>query len=86
MKLRLTPLNIVSSLLIVSIAWLIIFPDSPELRGLTSTSLIILLFLCFISDLIFRRLLSDIKRIWLFELLFIIFVAVLMVCIRAFLN
>ena len=85
MNLRLTPLNIVSSVLLVGIAWLLIFPDENGFRELGSIPLIVLLILSFISDQVFRRLIPELKRIWLIELLFLIFVAVLMVLIRVYL-
>ena len=84
MKLRLTPLNIVSSLLLVSIAYQLFFPDEIGFNELGSIPLIILLFLSFVSDQIFRRLIPQLKRIWLIELLFLIFVVVLMILIKLF--
>ncbi|MEJ7778150.1 MAG: hypothetical protein WKF68_01065 [Daejeonella sp.] len=82
MTLRFTPLNIISSVLLVSIAYLLLYPDENGWRQLGSIPLVILFVLSFISDLIFRRLIQDLKRIWLFELLFIIFVAILIALIR----
>ena len=82
MNLRLTPLNVVSSVLLVSIAYLLIDADESGWRELGAIPLLVMFALCFISDLVFRRLIPDIKRIWLFELLFLIFVALLMVLIR----
>ena len=79
MKLRLTPLNIVSAILLVTVGYLIINADPTGWRLLGSIPLLILALLSFISDLIFRRFLSDIKRIWIIELLFIIFVAILII-------
>jgi len=84
MKLRLTPLNIVSSLLLVSIAYQLFFPDEIGFNELGSIPLIILLFLSFVTDQIFRRLIPQLKRIWLIELLFLIFVAVLMILIKLY--
>jgi hypothetical protein len=40
MKLRLTPLNILTSLLLVSIAYLLLFPDENGFRELGSIPLI----------------------------------------------
>ncbi len=82
MKLRLTPLNILSSVVLVSLAYLLLFPDENGWRYLGSIPLVVLLFISLISDLLFRRLIVDLKRIWLFELLFLIFVVVLIVLIR----
>ncbi len=84
MKLRLTPLNIVSSLILVSIAYLLLFPDENGFRELGSIPLIILLILSFITDQVFRRFIPMLKRIWLIELLFLIFVAVLTILIKMY--
>jgi hypothetical protein len=82
MNLRLTPLNVVSSILIVGAAYLLIYPN--EHRAYPGIlSLLLLFVLCFISDIVFRRLIRDLKRIWLFELLFIIFVGFLILLIRS---
>lgn len=81
---RLTPLNIISAALLVISACLLINDDLGSWRLLGTIPILVLFVLSFISDLVFRNLLSDIKRIWLFELVFIIFVAVLIVLIRTF--
>ena len=82
MKLRLTPLNILTSALLVSVVYLFVFRDSEGWRVLGSISLVVLAALSFFTDLIFRRFIKDIKRIWIIELLFIIFAAVLMVLLQ----
>ncbi|SDL77938.1 hypothetical protein SAMN05421813_102121 [Daejeonella rubra] len=84
MKLRLTPLNILTSLLIVSAAFLPQFPDVKGFRELGRIPLFILIILCFITDQVFRRFIPELKRIWLIELLFLIFVAVLMILIKLY--
>ncbi len=84
MKLRLTPLNILTSLLLVGIAYLLLFPDENGFRELGSIPLIILLILSFITDQVFRRYIPELKRIWLIELLFLIFVAVLTILIKLY--
>lgn len=81
---RLTPLNIISAALLVISACLLINDDLGGWRLLGTIPILVLVVLSFISDLFFRNLLSDIKRIWLFELVFIIFVAVLIILIRTF--
>ncbi|MBC8052700.1 MAG: hypothetical protein H7Y13_06520 [Sphingobacteriaceae bacterium] len=78
MKVRLTPLNIFTSVLLVSIAYLFIYRDSEGWRMLGSVSLLVMAVLSFFTDLIFRKFIKDLKRIWIIELLFIIFAAVLM--------
>lgn len=82
MNLRLTPLNIVSSVLLVSIAYLLIFPDANGWRLLGAASLFSIAALTFITDILFRRLLKDLKRIWIIESVFIIFVAILILIIK----
>lgn len=84
MKLRLTPLNIVSSIFLINIAEILLSTDKLGFSGLNITSLIVLFVLSFISDQVFRRLIPEQKRIWLFELVFLIFVLVLMTLIRIY--
>jgi drug/metabolite transporter (DMT)-like permease len=84
MKLRLTPLNLVSSFVLVSIGYQLFFPDENKFRELGSIRLIILLILSFIADQVFRRYIPQLKRIWLIEVLFLIFVAVLMTLIKLY--
>jgi len=86
MNLRLTPLNILSSVLLVSIGYLLIYPDENGWRYLGAIPLGILLIISLVSDLWFRRLIVDLKRIWLFEVLFLIFVVVLILLIRIIFN
>ena len=82
MKLRLTPLNLLTSVLIVSIIYLLIYRDAEGWRVLGTIPLIFLVLLSFLADLIFRRFIKDIKRIWIIELVFIIFATILMVLIQ----
>ena len=79
---RLTPLNIVSAVLILLAAL-------PYLRDsrVVGTPVgfyyyLLLVILCVISDLLFRGLLRNLKRIWIVELSFIIFVAILLVLFK----
>lgn len=82
MNLRLTPLNIISAVLLTGIAWLLIYSDENGWRQMGTIPLFIMFLLSSITDLIFRRLIVDLKRIWLFELLFIIFVAMLIILFK----
>ncbi len=89
MKIRLTPLNIISaasltlSVYAIIDFYFIIHPARQQEWGILSAGFYILLaIITFISDLIFRRFLSDIKRIWIIELLFIIFVAILIILFK----
>ena len=79
---RLTPLNIVSALLLTSVAYLQINADSSGWRLLGSVPLLVLAILSFISDLLFRRFLVNLKRIWIIEGVFIIFVLLLIIIIQ----
>lgn len=84
MKLRLTPLNIVTSLLLVSTIFLPPSPDGSLLRKIGGIPFFILVILSFITDQVFRRYIPELKRIWLIELLFLIFVVVLMILIKLY--
>jgi hypothetical protein len=79
MKFRLTPLNIVSAIMLVTVGYLLLNADPNGWRLLGSVPILVLALISFIADLIFRRFLLDIKRIWIIELLFIIFVAILII-------
>ena len=84
MNLRLTPLNILVALLIVSAIYL---PTNPVLKGMPELGripLFIMIILCLITDQLFRRYIPELKRIWLIEFLFLIFVAILIVLIKLF--
>jgi hypothetical protein len=69
---------------LVSFCYQLFFPDENGFRELGSIQLIILLILSFIADQVFRRYIPQLKRIWLIEVLFLIFVAVLMVLIKLY--
>ncbi len=84
MNLRLTPLNIVVALLIVSAIYL---PTIPVLKGMPELGripLFIMMILCMITDQLFRRYIAKLKRIWLIEFLFLIFVVILIVLIKLY--
>jgi hypothetical protein len=84
MNLRLTPLNIVVALLIVSAIYL---PTIPVLKGMPELGripLFIMIILCLITDQVFRRYIPKLKRIWLIEFPFLIFVAILIALINLF--
>lgn len=81
---RLTPLNIVSAILLVCVGYLLINADQSGWRLLGSIPLMAFALVSFISDLLFRKFLIDLKRIWIIEILFIIFVAVLIIVIQKF--
>ncbi|MEO8795285.1 MAG: hypothetical protein ABI390_07435 [Daejeonella sp.] len=82
MRIRFTPLNLVSSALLVSGFYFLIFGLPAEFKGSSVIFIFLLAIICFVSDLIFRRKISELKRIWFFEILFIIFVALIIALIR----
>lgn len=82
MRIRLTPLNIVTAILIASVGYLLINRDDSGWRILGSIPLIVLAVLSFISDMLFRRFFPSLKRIWIIELGFIIFVGALIMLIQ----
>lgn len=82
MKLRLTPLNILSAALLTGIAYLFVFPDEYGWRYLGAISLGLMLASTVVTDLIFRFFFKDIKRIWIVELVFLIFAAILIILLQ----
>ena len=84
MNLRLTPLNIVVALLIVSAIYLPTIPVVKGMPELGRVPLFIMIILCLITDQLFRRYIPELKRIWVIEFLFLIFVAILIVLIKLF--
>jgi hypothetical protein len=84
MKIKLSPLNILSSILVVSVVYLFVTADNTGWRKLGAIPLIGLFMLSFITDVIFRRSLKGIKQIWIVEMVFIIFAAILILIIQHF--
>lgn len=86
MKLRLTPLNIITALSFVLLV--LSFFQTPEagkhlnLGGLYKFLLAALLAVSFISDLIFRFALKQLKKIWLVEIAFIAFTVILVLILQ----
>lgn len=82
MKVRVTPLNILSAGLFTAIAYLLIFPDQNGWRVLGSVSLGLMLASTLITDVIFRFFFRDLKRIWIVELVFLIFAALFIIILQ----
>jgi len=74
---RLTPLNIASAGLLVMAALPLLELSGKPVSTASFYYYMLLVILCVISDLIFRAFLKNLKRIWIVELSFIIFVAIL---------
>lgn len=85
MKLRLTPLNIVTAAGLAMLA-VSIFRTNPnshfDLSGFYKFLLGALIAVSFVSDLIFRFTLKDLKRIWLVETVFIVLTIILMLILQ----
>lgn len=82
MKIRITPLNILVSASLVAVIYLLLFKDAEGWRFLGTIPLITLALVCFITDVIFRNFLTDLKRIWIVEVVFIIFATVLLIAFQ----
>ncbi|RNL54056.1 hypothetical protein [Pedobacter jejuensis] len=87
MRLRITPLNIVGAialgLVVVNLfAEKVSAPRQIDMSGFYLMILGCLILVTFITDLIFRFTLKDLKRIWMIESIFIVLTAILMVIIQ----
>lgn len=82
MKTRLTPLNVVSAALLVALLYPLVHAGSSE-KLLSTVLLLILVIICAVADIVFRGFLRDLKRIWIVETIFVIFVAILLLIFRA---
>jgi hypothetical protein len=86
--LKLTPLNIVTSIGLVAGVLLIFGPETPLPVQKDINHVIILLsfltaVIAFISDLIFRKFIPEVKRLWIVESALIIFTVVLIIILKA---
>lgn len=81
MKLKLSPLNILTAASLVCSVYLLLFQDENGWRKLGTVPLIAVAVLSFIIDVFFKTYIKDIKRIWIVELAFLIFAAVLLIFI-----
>jgi hypothetical protein len=85
--LKLTPLNIVTSIGLVAGVLLIFGPEAPLPAQKGINHIIVLLsfltaVIAFISDLIFRKFIQEVKRLWVVESALIIFTVVLIILLR----
>ncbi len=87
MKFRITPLNIITAMLLGYSMW-ILFQESSKSNNIVSTFAIVFAFVLFVVDLIFRIVTpySATKKLWIIQSAFIIFVAALIALIRLFTN
>jgi hypothetical protein len=86
LKLRLTPLNIVSALSIMAVFTLLLDkkqllkPVNEEYKGVIIAMCLLVLFVSFLSDQIFRKFIPSLARLWLIQLA-MIFLTVILVAI-----
>jgi len=87
MKLRITPLNIVSAISLGLVVANILSsknnaPKQIDMSGFYLLILGCLILVTFITDLVFRYTLKDLKRIWIVESVFIVITVILMVILQ----
>jgi len=87
MKLRITPLNIIGAVGLGLAAFNILSPKDNTPRHIDMSGFYLLILGClilvtFITDLIFRFTLKDLKRIWIVESIFIVITIILTIIIR----
>lgn len=84
---KLTPLNIITSVCLV-LAVMLLFSPSPQfpvqkgMNGLIVGLCFLAAIIAFISDLIFRKFIPLLRNLWLVECAFIVFTLVLMVVLK----
>lgn len=87
MKLRITPLNIVQAIAVAAMIYLIFVHNKVGRSEEISISfyfliLICLIFVTIITDILFRIILKNTKRIWIIESIFIVITIILMVILQ----
>ncbi len=68
------------------LAYLWIFADETDWRFLGSIPVLVLLLLCLLSDIFFRFYFKELKRIWIVETLFLIFVLLMIYILQDILT
>ena len=88
MKIKLTPLNIVSAIGLVTAVVLLADrnevhkPGYIDMTGWAVTFGFLIFVIAFISDLIFRKFIPELKKIWIVEGVLIIFTVVLIYILK----
>ena len=91
MKIKLTPLNIVSAICLV-VAGLLLFSQKDQQVGHPQFTLLLAgvnglaAIIFFISDLIFRRFIPSLKKLWIVEGALVVFIVVLVLIITSSLK
>lgn len=92
LKVKLTPLNLISAIGLVSAAMLFISkaqPQHPQHIDLTGTLAwlsVLAAVVFFVSDLIFRRFIPSFKKLWMVEGVLVIFMVILIFIIKSSIN
>ncbi|MFN0257027.1 hypothetical protein [Pedobacter ureilyticus] len=89
MKVKLTPLNIVSALSIMAVAGLIVdkswllAPANHERKGLFIAFGVLVFFVSFLCDQIFRKFIPTLARLWLVQLMVVILAVVFVLVLKS---
>lgn len=89
MKLRITPLNIISSASLLA-AVLVLFNQLdffefqvPVMKMLFAILFVICAVVAFVADMIFRKMIPSLKRLWLIEVSLITLTGVMMIVLKS---
>ncbi|WP_316792470.1 hypothetical protein [Pedobacter frigoris] len=86
MKVKLTPLNIVSALALVTAVlylWYRKPPEHVDVSGILAFFSFLVAVIAFVSDLIFRKFIPSLKKLWIIEGVLIAFIIILIFIIKA---
>lgn len=92
MKVKLTPLNIISAVCITVAAVLLFEKRQPvhahviDLQPILIGFSLVIAVVAFISDQIFRKFIPELKKIWIIECTVILFTVLLFVIIKVSIN
>jgi hypothetical protein len=88
LKVKLTPLNIVSAMGLVAGVWFLADknetqrPGHIDMTGWVIGFCFLIFMVAFVSDLIFRKFIPELKKIWIVEGVLIIFTIILMFILK----
>lgn len=85
MKVKLTPLNIVSALALVTgvlYLWNRKTPQHVDVSGILAAFCLLVAVIAFVSDLIFRKFIPSLKKLWIIESVLIVFIVILIFLIK----
>ncbi|WP_316813292.1 hypothetical protein [Pedobacter heparinus] len=85
MKVKLTPLNIVSALALVTALlylWYRKPPQHVDVSGILAGFSFLIAIIAFISDQVFRKFIPGLKKLWIIEGVLIVFIILLIFIIK----